>query len=136
METGQKSGAPALSSGIRKKIEKKRQREMRIVNEMIHLYCKKNHAEYDKQAGRLCPACQQLADYARQRSERCPFMESKTFCANCKIHCYGAKMRENIRKVMIFSGPRMLLYHPFLALWHVICSIKEKRKQKKREEFQ
>ncbi|MDM8126172.1 nitrous oxide-stimulated promoter family protein [Mediterraneibacter glycyrrhizinilyticus] len=27
-------------------------------------------------------------------------------------------------------GPRMLLYHPILAVWHVVCSLREKKKQK------
>ena len=31
-------------------------------------------------------------------------MEQKTFCANCKVHCYKPEMREQIRKVMRFSG--------------------------------
>lgn len=35
-------------------------------------------------------------------------------------------MREKIRQVMRFSGPRMLLYHPVLANWHLVCSIREK----------
>ena len=39
-------------------------------------------------------------------------MESKTFCSNCRVHCYCPDMREKIRMVMRFSGPRMLFYHP------------------------
>ncbi len=31
---------------------------------------------------------------------------------------------------MWFSGPRMLLYHPVMAIWHVVCSMREKKKQK------
>ena len=42
----------------------------------------------------MCPACQELSDYARLRSQKCPFMEEKTFCANCKVHCYKPEMRE------------------------------------------
>ena len=41
-------------------------------------------------------------------------------------------VEEKIRQVMRFSGPRMLLYHPALALWHVACSVREKRKQRER----
>ena len=40
-------------------------------------------------------------------------------------------MRERIKKVMKFSGPRMLLYHPFMAVWHVVSSRLEKKKDKK-----
>ncbi len=107
------------------RVEKKRQREQYVVEEMIRLYCKKNHAERERNGG-VCAACQELSDYAKERSRRCPFMEEKTFCANCKIHCYRPEKREAIRQVMRFSGPRMLFYHPILALWHLICSKKEK----------
>ena len=59
------------------------------------------------------------------------FMENKTFCSNCRVHCYKPEMREKIREVMRFSGPRMLLCHPILAVWHVVCSVAEKKKQKR-----
>ncbi|MDO5336298.1 MAG: nitrous oxide-stimulated promoter family protein [Eubacteriales bacterium] len=106
------------------KIQQKREKEQRVVKEMISLYCRKNH---NTRSDCLCPSCSELSDYAHKRSEKCPFMEKKTFCANCKVHCYKPEMRERIRTVMRFSGPRMLLYHPCLALWHLICSRKEKR---------
>ncbi len=112
------------------KIEKKRQKEQYVVEEMIRLYCRKNHSREYRQTGQMCPVCQTLSDYAKLRSEKCPFMKEKTFCANCTVHCYKPQMREQIRQVMRFSGPRMLLYHPVLAVWHLVCSIKEKRKQK------
>ena len=107
-------------------IEKKRKKEQYVVTEMIALYCRKNHKNLDKQNS-LCPECEELATYAAARSEHCPRMEEKTFCVNCKIHCYKPEMRERIRVVMRFSGPRMLLYHPILAIWHLITTIKEKR---------
>ena len=113
------------------KVEKKRQKEQYVVEEMIRLYCRKNHSEEDRQAGQMCPVCQTLSDYAKFRSEKCPFMKEKTFCANCKVHCYKPEMRAQIRQVMRFSGPRMLLYHPMLAVWHLLCSIKEKKKTTK-----
>lgn len=107
-------------------IEKKRKKEQYVVTEMIALYCRKNHKNVDKQNA-LCPECEELATHAAARSEHCPRMEEKTFCVNCKIHCYKPEMRERIRVVMRFSGPRMLLYHPILAIWHLITTIKEKR---------
>ena len=70
------------------KVEKKRQKEQYVVEEMIRLYCRKNHGKKGNASGGMCPECQKLADYAKQRSQKCPFMEQKTFCANCKVHCY------------------------------------------------
>lgn len=109
------------------KVEKKRLKEQHVVEEMIHLYCRKNHKEYHD--GHLCDSCQELLEYSQSRSQHCPFMEQKTFCANCKVHCYKPEMREKIRQVMRYSGPRMLFYHPLLAIWHLICSKKEAKKQ-------
>ena len=107
--------------------QSKREREKQIVSEMIRLYCRKRHGT---RAG-LCPECAELDAYARTRSDRCPFMEPKTFCSNCKVHCYKPEMREKIREVMRFSGPRMLFHHPVMAVRHVIES---KREQKRMED--
>lgn len=109
-----------------KSVESKRTREKRVVALMIALYChKKHHTHGDA----LCPECAALRDYAFARSDRCPFMETKTFCANCRVHCYKPAMREKIREVMRFSGPRMMLYHPVLAVRHLIESKREKQKE-------
>lgn len=76
------------------------EREKRIVSEMIGLYCRKNY----KAGHGLCAECAELEAYARMRSDKCPFMETKTFCSNCKVHCYKPEMREKIRKVMRFPA--------------------------------
>ena len=110
------------------KTEKKREREKQTVSEMICLYCRKNHGTKRKE---LCNDCRELRDYAIMRSNKCPFMENKTFCSNCRVHCYKPDMREKIRDVMRFSGPRMLFVHPVMAIRHVIESKKEKRRLEK-----
>lgn len=112
-----------------KDILSKREREKTTVSEMIALYCKKHHKIKDG----LCPACAELNEYARLRSDKCPFMETKTFCSNCKVHCYKPEMREKIREVMRFSGPRMIFTHPVMAIRHVIESKREKRRLEKDE---
>lgn len=106
--------------------EEKRQKEQAVVTKMIELYCRKNHKGSKENI--LCDDCLKLSEYAVARSASCPFMENKTFCSNCQVHCYKPEMREDIRKVMRFSGPRMMLYHPCMAIWHVITSFQEKRK--------
>ena len=88
---------------------------------MIKLYCRKKHHSKE-----LCENCSELLNYANLRIEKCPFMETKTFCSACKVHCYKKEMREKIREVMKFSGPRMIFYHPILAIKHLTQTIKEK----------
>ena len=105
-------------------LQSKREREKRMVSEMIALYCRKKHGRRDG----LCPDCAARCRYPMQRSDRCPFMEHKTFCSNCKVHCYRPDMREKIREVMRFCGPRMLLHHPIAAVRHAWETTKEKRR--------
>lgn len=112
------------------KTESKRQREKRTVGLMIRLYCRKKHGAKKS----LCPECQALLQYAAMRSDKCPFMETKTFCSNCRVHCYKPEMREKIREVMRFSGPRMILYHPVMAVRHVLESKREKKRLEKENE--
>ena len=106
--------------------QKKRLREKHVVSEMIMLYCRDKHRP--QQAP--CRACADLIAYAHERSDKCPFMENKTFCSNCRVHCYRSDMRESIRAVMRYSGPRMLKTHPILAVRHLIESRIEKKQTK------
>lgn len=85
---------------MRKDISAKREREKEVVSEMIALYCRKQHGRKNG----LCPECEALAAYARQRSDKCPFMETKTFCSNCKVHCYKPEMREKSAQSCVFQG--------------------------------
>lgn len=102
----------------------KREREKRMVSQMIALYCRKKHHT----RGDLCPQCAALDAYAKMRADKCPFMETKTFCSNCRIHCYRPDMRAKIREVMRFAGPRMILHHPVAAIRHVVETKKEQRR--------
>ena len=110
-------------------VQKKCLREKRVVGEMIVLYCRENH----RPAHAPCPDCAALIAYAHARSDKCPFMEDKTFCSNCRVHCYRSDMREQIRAVMRYSGPRMIKTHPVLAVSHLIESRLEKRRLNKKD---
>lgn len=134
-------------------LKRKREREQEIVSQMIALYCKGNHFAHrsallrergdemqrvregaalrERDSGErrdLCPECAELEAYAHARSERCPFMEEKTFCSNCTVHCYRPEMRERIRTVMRYAGPRMIFHHPVMAIRHMIESQRERRR--------
>ncbi len=90
-------------------------REERTVLAMINIYCRAHHG-----ARPPCADCRELADYALRRLEACPFGAEKPTCVNCPIHCYKPAMREKMRAVMRYAGPRMLLRHPILAVLHLI----------------
>lgn len=109
---------------IRMTAEEKRKAEMATVKKMLEIYCRAHHGNNLS----LCEECEALLDYARARVERCPHMETKTFCSACQTHCYTPKMREKIREAMRYSGPRMLLHAPVMALRHMFIEWREKRR--------
>ncbi len=93
------------------------EREVKTIQAMVEIYCRAHHG---RDRDQLCEACQTLFEYAQARLGKCPFGPEKPVCANCPIHCYRPEMRDQIREVMRYSGPRMALRHPGLALSHLI----------------
>jgi len=104
--------------------ENRLDREKRTILAMIEIFC---HANHGTTTG-LCDDCQQLYQYSLRRIDKCPHQENKPTCAKCPIHCYTPAMRARIRQVMRFSGPRMLIFHPWLTLLHYIDALTRKKR--------
>ncbi|MBP6582293.1 MAG: nitrous oxide-stimulated promoter family protein [Chromatiaceae bacterium] len=96
-------------------------REQATMAAMMALYCRDHHGTRNGS----CDDCAQLLDYARRRLATCPFGEEKPACNNCQVHCYSASQRERVRVVMRYAGPRMLLRHPILSLYHLLDKRRE-----------
>lgn len=115
--------------------EKKRALEAEVMSKMIAIYCRGNkhagRARTPQDTDELCPDCRRLLDYARDRIIRCPRMDVKSFCSACPVHCYSRDMREQIRAVMRYSGPRMLLHHPFMTIHHMWLDHQARKREKK-----
>ncbi|MDP1717834.1 MAG: nitrous oxide-stimulated promoter family protein [Burkholderiales bacterium] len=95
----------------------RRARELKTIEAMARMYCR-GHGHGSGET--LCAECAALFEYATRRLERCVFGDAKPTCANCTVHCYSAEMREQVRVMMKWSGPRMLLRHPILGILHKI----------------
>lgn len=95
------------------------EREQKTVTQMIRLYCRHKEGNRD-----LCSDCQTLMEYACIRLSKCPFGENKTSCRKCTVHCYRPDMKERIRSVMRYAGPRMIIYHPVAAIRHLITEVR------------
>ncbi|NQT24221.1 nitrous oxide-stimulated promoter family protein [candidate division KSB1 bacterium] len=95
---------------------KRLNREHRTIGHMIGLYCRHHH---QIKFG-LCGDCTTLLEYAEKRLNSCPYGADKPTCVNCPIHCYKPELRERVRKVMRFAGPRMLWHHPIFATLHLL----------------
>lgn len=91
--------------------------ERRTIRAMIGIYCRDHHGG---RGPKLCDSCGALWSYAQARVARCPYGADKPTCFNCPIHCYRKEMRERVREVMRYAGPRMLRRHPVLAIRHIL----------------
>lgn len=103
-------------------------RERKTIEAMIGIYCRHHHGVAK---GELCSDCCQLLEYALLRLKHCPFQEGKTTCGKCPRHCYKPDMREKVRQVMRFSGPKMIWSHPLLAIGHMLDGLQKKPRAKK-----
>ncbi|WP_238550307.1 nitrous oxide-stimulated promoter family protein [Dickeya dadantii] len=100
-----------MSSSAGKRI----QREIRTIQAMLTLYERAFPAPADDADYYV-----KLRDYALNRLQKCYYGENKPACKQCPIHCYQPAKREAIKVVMRWAGPRMLLYHPILAIRHLL----------------
>ena len=89
--------------------------EKKTVGMMVRLYCRRYEGNK-----KLCQDCSQMLSYAKARLDRCKFGNEKPTCKKCPIHCYKPDMREKMRTVMRWAGPRMMIYHPIEAIKHLI----------------
>ena len=78
----------------------------------------------------LCPECAALLDYALRRLDSCRFGNGKPSCRKCPVHCYRADMRERIRTVMRWAGPRMIFHHPLAATRHLLRELRSREPAK------
>jgi hypothetical protein len=98
------------------------EQEHKTINTMIRMYCKHFHDCDDD----LCQECADLFQYAEERLKGCRFGEEKPTCDTCTVHCYKPDMREKIRTVMRYAGPRMIYTHPIMGFRHIFKKMKKK----------
>lgn len=104
-----------------KNVESNRiRRERETIETMIVIFCRGNHATGEGSQGEFCGECTDLLMYANRKLDLCPHGDGKPTCLKCPIHCYGNEERERVRAVMRYAGPRMLLWHPILAVKHML----------------
>lgn len=90
--------------------------EISTVTKMISIYCKAKHKSRGEE---LCESCNSLKVYATSRLEKCKYSNEKPNCKDCKTHCYKTTYKEEMKRIMRFSGPRMILYHPADFIIHL-----------------
>ncbi|MBM2825176.1 MAG: protein of unknown function YgbA [Dehalococcoidales bacterium] len=101
------------------RLDKKKTRDIRVLDSFISIFCRENHRNEAKtpfltQDDRLrlilsnhglvlCQPCQRLLSHGIAKRLLCPY-DPKPMCKKCQTHCYAPGYREKIREVMKFSG--------------------------------
>ncbi|PSU69857.1 nitrous oxide-stimulated promoter family protein [Photobacterium phosphoreum] len=93
--------------------------EFNTITAMIDLYCLRHHQPNTGKFQR-CADCEQFRTYVKQRLDRCPYGEKKPSCKQCPIHCYKPQQKLKSQTIMRYSGPKMLVKHPIMAIRHLI----------------
>lgn len=109
--------------------------DARLVGDFAGIYCRGNHRAthreplvsdgaalgvYGRTPPVVCAGCADLVRYAERRRASCP-KDPKPFCSNCDTHCYTPGMRDRVREVMRYAGPRsMFTRHALAGVRHLI----------------
>ncbi len=94
------------------------ERDLSILMRFIQVYCDKKHTEKEKKrlvangpVGIyindmnliLCNECTKMAMHGASKRVQCPY-DPKPRCKKCPNPCYARGYRENIKRIMRFSG--------------------------------
>jgi superfamily II helicase len=104
--------------------QKNLDRDKKTVMAMAQIFCR-GHNHICSPEDSLCPQCLSVVEYSNEKTQRCPYKHQGT-CNTCPTQCYTQEMRLAIREIMAYSGPRMILHHPIMAIRYLI----KKRKNK------
>jgi hypothetical protein len=141
-------GPPSVNETFVKRMsEPAVRKDTRLLGDFSAIYCKGMHPEakrrplvsdgaelgvYGRGAPVVCAECAELLVYAEKRRAFCP-KDPKPFCSYCDTHCYKTDMREQMREVMRYAGPRSLLHgHAIDGIRHVIDGRRAKKESEAR----
>jgi hypothetical protein len=109
--------------------------DTRLLGDFTRIYCRGVHGDvhrsplasdgadlsvYGTRPPTVCDECAELLRYAEKRRAYCT-KDPKPFCSYCDTHCYSADMRERMREVMRYAGPRSLFHgHAIDGVKHLI----------------
>jgi len=108
-------------------LTKQQRRDIRLLGTFVEVYCSGTHGmalrsdfSLPEELGqrRLCNDCSEFMSYAIARRQNCPLESEKPTCKNCRIHCYAAPQRAQVREIMSYAGRRLVMRGRIDYLWH------------------
>lgn len=111
---------------MQKQLNSQQIKDIRIIGRFTEVWCHGHHHS-DRHAFKLsgsrkdlqlCPDCIAFVEYAIQKRSNCPLEVDRPSCKHCRIHCYAPPQRELVKKIMAWSGRRMIMRGRLDYLWH------------------
>ncbi|MFU8890914.1 MAG: nitrous oxide-stimulated promoter family protein [Anaerosomatales bacterium] len=122
-------------------------KDTRLLGDFSVIYCRGNHpgadrvpltsdgaslGVYGRKLPIVCEECARLLRYAEKRRAFCP-KDPKPFCSYCDTHCYSSEMREFMREVMRYAGPRSITRgHAIDSVRHLVEGRRARREAEAR----
>jgi len=109
-------------------------KDLGVLGKFVAVYCRHHHGDavrepFDMKGmdlartslgkRKVCPECAKLLGHAVTKRVICP-LEPKPGCRVCTEHCYSDHYREQIRRVMKFSGRHLILRGQLHLLLHFL----------------
>ncbi len=120
-------------SKILDRLDAKKARDLKVLSGFISIYCRENHRGEDKEAfslqnpklrralngaePMLCEDCGKLLSHGIVKLLLCPY-DPKPMCKKCETPCYAAGYREQVRRVMRFSGMYLIKHGRLDLMFH------------------
>ncbi|MDD2367240.1 MAG: nitrous oxide-stimulated promoter family protein [Desulfuromonadaceae bacterium] len=108
-------------------LNRQQKSDIRLIGKFVEVYCHGRHKEAEQLTvtlpedlgqKRLCSECREFIEYAVARRIKCPLEAEKPSCKHCRIHCYDKPNREKVRRIMSYSGRRLMMRGRLDYLWH------------------
>ena len=107
-------------------ITRHQKKDIRLISKFTEVWCE-GHGHLERKPlalpGELAPVmlcneCCSFMEYAVKKRLRCPLESEKPSCKHCKIHCYAPPQRELVKKIMAYSGRKLILKGRLDYIWH------------------
>lgn len=110
-------------------INRQQKNDIRLIGKFVETYCSGKHSGSTRKACSLpadlghrllCSDCTDFLQHAVMKRLNCPLEDEKPSCKRCRIHCYAAPHRENVREIMAYSGRKLIMRGRLDYLWHYL----------------
>lgn len=111
------------------KLTKLQKSDIKLIGKFVEVYCQGEHALVERNFFQLpetlgqrslCQECTDFMQYAITRRMKCPQEKQKPSCKRCRIHCYNKANLEKVKKIMAYSGKKLILCGRLDYIWHYL----------------